>query len=185
MTFSESLVVGVLVAIVGWIIKSVVGLFLRRRAIAGALLLDIQTRIDNWNRNMQFLNGLVNTDLKAGATVPYTALFQASQTTLFDSLLSELISHLPDHFPSLSKIYGAFKEAEELLAGLLRDISVWKEKAHPLSEEDIKYLRAKRDRIASYVAIFNKQPITALNSLPKDYRGVQGTEAITASIPGN
>ena len=183
MTASEALTVGVLVAVVGWVIKSLIGLFLRRRAIVGALLLDIQTRISTWDTNKRFLDRLIDNDMKSGEIVPYTALFQLSKSTLFDALLSELISHLPDHFPNVSKIYGAFNEAEELLTGILRDITIWKEKERKLSEEDLKYLRAKRDRIASYVSIFKRKGIRKLGDLPTDYRGIQGTEVITGTIP--
>lgn len=178
----ESLTVGMLVAIGGWVIKSLVALYLRRTAIVGALLLDIQTRIGGWDTNKIFLDKLIDIDLKLGESIPYTALFQPAQTTLFDALLSELISHVPDHFPNLSKIYGAFKEAEQLLAGILQDISIWKEQAHRLSVDDIKYLRAKRDRIVSYVAVFKKKDINKLADLPTDFRGVQGTEVVTGAI---
>ena len=71
----ESLIVGVLVAIIGWVIKSVVALYLRRKAIVGALLLDIQTRISSWDTNKKFLDKLIDSDLKPGEAVPYTALF--------------------------------------------------------------------------------------------------------------
>lgn len=183
MTASETLATGVLVAIVGWAIKSLVGLYLRRKAIVGALLSDIQTRIDSWDTNKRFLDRLIDTDMKPGQEVPYSALFEPSKSTLFDALLSELITHLPDHFPNVSKLYGAFKEAEDLMAGILRDITIWKEEQHILSEGDIRYLRAKRDRIVSYVFIFKKKEISRLAELPTDYRGIQGTELVTGTIP--
>ena len=178
----ETLTVGILVAIGGWVIKSIVGMYLRRRAIVGALLLDIQTRTTGWDTTQKFLEKLIDIDLKPGKSVPYTALFEPAQTTIFDALLSELISHLPDHFPNLSKIYAAFKEADQLLVGILRDISIWKGTGHTLSDEDIKYLRAKRDRIISYIAVFKKRDIKSLSDLPTDYRGVQGTEVVTGAI---
>jgi phage FluMu gp28-like protein len=80
-------------------------------------------------------------------------------------------------------MYASFREAEDLLSGFLRDVTIWKEKEHVLDESDIKYLKAKRDRIGSYVSIFDKNKIRTLSDLPSDYRGVQGTEAITGTIP--
>lgn len=179
----ESLAVGILVALIVWLVQSVVGWVLRRRAISEAIVLDIQSRIDSWATNKLFLDRLMDSDLRVGKTVPYTALFQPSNDTLFKALLSEIIVHLPDQFARISKMYGAFREAEELLAGILRDITIWKEKAHVLDDSDIKYLKAKRDRIASYVSIFGKRPIGKLRDLPNDYRGIQGTEVITGAIP--
>lgn len=183
MNATESLAVGVLVALVVWIFKSGVGWILRRRAIKGAILLDIQSRIEMWKTNEQFLYRLMDSDLCVGLKVPYSALFHPSKDSLFNSLLSETIIYLPDQFAKISKIYSAFREAEDLLLGILRDLTIWKEKSHTLDESDIKYLKAKRDRISSYVFIFNKRPIQSLMDLPGDYRGIQGTEAITATIP--
>ena len=183
MTALESLVVGILVAVLVWLIKSVIGLMLRRKAIKDALLLDIRSRINSWETNKSFLDGLIDNELRLGRKVPYTAMFRQSKTTLFDALLSEIITHLPDHFPNISKMYSAFKEAEDLLAGILRDMTLWKEQNHLLDESDIKYLRAKRDRIVSYVQIFKRKEIKGLQDLPVDYRGIQGTEAITGTIP--
>ncbi len=125
----------------------------------------------------------MDSDLSAGHVVPYTAIFQPSKDTLFNALLSEIIVYLPDQFAKISKIYAAFSEAEDLLFGILRDLTIWKEKAQILDESDIKYLKAKRDRIGSYVTIFIKNPIKGLGDLPSDYRGIQGTEAITGTIP--
>lgn len=182
MTFTDTLTMGILIAVLGWVIKSFIGLTLRRKAIGKALLFDIQSTIGNWDNNIQFLDKLIDNKLKVGFVVPYTSLPQSSKLTLFDTLLSELISHLPDHFPNVSKLYSAFKEADELLAGILRDITSWKEQEHELSEDDIKYLKAKRDRISSYVSIFKKKEISKLSDLPTDYRGIQGTEAIIGTI---
>jgi len=185
MTATESLAVGVLVALLVWLVKSGVGWLVRRRAIDEAILLDIQSRIDFWDTNKSFLDRLMDSDLRAGHPVPYTALFQPSDDTLFKALLSEIIVYLPDKFAKISKIYTAFSEAEDLLSGVLRDLSIWKEKVHILDESDVKYLKAKRDRVGSYVSIFDKKPITKLSDLPNDYRGIQGTEAITGTIPNN
>jgi hypothetical protein len=182
MTFSEALGVGILVAVIGWALKSLIGLYLRRKALKGALLIDIQSRISVWNSNKAFLDRLVDADIKPADKVPYTAFYQPSKESLFTALLSELMSHLPYQFPHISKIYGAFNEVEELLIGFFRDITKWKENSHVLSEADIRYLRAKRDRISSYVAIFNKAEIRKLSDLPKDYRGIHGTEVVTGTI---
>jgi len=182
MNASESFAVGVLGALLVWLVKSGVGWFLRRRAIYKAILLDIQSRVELWSSNKQFLNKLVDSDLSIGREVPYTALFQPSKDSLFHSLLSETIIYLPDLFAKISKIYAAFQEAEELLLGILRDLTIWKEKSHILAKSDVDYLKAKRDRINSYESIFNKRPIISLCDLPGDYRGIQGTEAITGTI---
>lgn len=183
MNATESLAVGILVALVVWLIKSGVGWILRRRAINEAIMLDVRSRIEMWSTNKQFLDSLMDSDLRAGHEVPYTALFQPSKDTLFNSLLSEIIVYLPDKFAKISKVYAAFSEAEDLLFGILRDLTIWKEKQHILDKSDIKYLKAKRDRICSYVLIFNRRPIRSLRDLPNDYRGIQGTEVITGTIP--
>lgn len=183
MNATQSLAVGVLVALIVWIVKSGVGWILRRRAINEAILLDIRSRIEMWSTNKQFLDRLMDSDLSTGHKVPYSALFQPSKDTLFNALLSELIVYLPDQFAKISKIYAAFGEAEDLLFGILRDLTIWKEKSHIVDESDVKYLKSKRDRINSYVSIFSKQPIHSLCDLPSDYRGIQGTEAITGTIP--
>lgn len=183
MNVSESLAVGILVALVVWLVKSGVGWILRRRAINEAIMLDVCSRIEMWSTNKQFLDRLMDSDLSAGHEVPYTALFQPTKDTLFNSLLSEIIVYLPDQFAKISKVYAAFSEAEDLLFGILRDLTIWKEKTHILDESDIKYLKAKRDRVGSYLSIFNRRPIRSLGDLPNDYRGIQGTEAITGTIP--
>jgi len=183
MNATESLAVGVLIALVVWIVKSGVGWILRRRAINEAILLDIRSRIEMWSTNKQFLDRLMDSDLSAEQEVPYSAIFQPSKDTLFNALLSETIVYLPDQFAKISKVYAAFREAEDLLFGILKDLTIWKEKAHVLDESDIKYLKAKRDRISSYVSIFKKRPIQNLGDLPGDYRGIQGTEVITGTIP--
>jgi hypothetical protein len=185
MTATESLEVGVLVALIVWLVKSGVGWVLRRRAINEAIMLDIQSRIDSWTTNKNFLDRLMDSDLRTGHLVPYTALFQPSEANLFNALLSEIIVYLPDQFARISKIYTAFREAEDLLSGILRDLTIWKEKAHLLDESDVKYLKAKRDRVGSYVSIFTRKPMTNLSDLPNDYRGIQGTEAITGTIPND
>jgi hypothetical protein len=51
-----------------------------------------------------------------------------------------------------------------------------------MDSDDLKYIKAKRDRISSYIAIFTKNKIGKLNDLPKDYRGIHGTEVITGTI---
>lgn len=183
MNATESLIIGVLVALVVWLVKSGVGWILRRHAISEAILLDVCSRIEMWSTNKQFLDRLTDSDLTVGREVPYTALFQPSKDTIFNSLLSEIIIYLPDQFAKISKAYSVFREAEDLLFGILRDLTIWKEKSHILDDSDIKYLKAKRDRIGSYVSIFNKQPMRSLGDLPNDYRGIQGTEAITGTIP--
>lgn len=182
MDATESLAVGVSIALVVWIVKSVVGWILRRRAVNGAILLDIQSRIEMWTTNMQFLDRLMDSDLLVGQEVPYTALFQPSKDSLFKSLLSEIIVYLPDKFAKVSKVYVAFREAEDLLLGILSDLTIWKEKHHKLDDSDIKYLKAKRDRVGSYVSVFNKKSIKTLRDLPVDYRGIHGTEIITGTI---
>ena len=185
MTATESLAVGVLVALIAWLLKSMVAWILRRRAISEAIILDIQSKIDSWATNKNFLDRLIDSDLRVGHPVPYTALFKPSEATLFNALLSEIIVYLPDQFAKVTKLYGAFGEAEDLLSGILRDLTIWKEKAHVLDESDVKYLKAKRDRVGSYVSIFNKNLITSLSSLPSDYRGIQDTAAITGTIPND
>ena len=183
MNATESLAVGILVALTVWLVKSAVGWILRRRAIGEAMLLDIRSRIDSWATNKAFLDRLLESDFRAGQTVPYTALFEPPNATLFNALLSEVIVYLPDQFARISKMYASFREAEDLLSGFLRDVTIWKEQGHVLDESDIKYLKAKRDRIGSYVSVFDKNKIGTLRDLPSDYRGVQGTEAITGTIP--
>lgn len=182
MTATESLTIGILGALIVWLIKSMVGWVLRRRAINEVILLDIQSRIDSWNNNKKFLDRLIS-DIHTGHKIPYTALFQLSEASFFNDLLSEIIAYLPDHFAKISKVYTAFKEADELLSGILRDLTIWKEKDYILDDSDVRYLKAKSDRISSYVFIFNKKPIANLSDLPNDYRGIQGPEAITGTIP--
>jgi hypothetical protein len=179
----ESLIVGILGAIIVWLVKSLVGLYLRRQAIKSALLTDIQTKIITWVGNKKFLDELIKSKLAEDQEVPYTAHFQAPLTTLYDVLLIQIISHLPDHFTDISKMYSAFKEADELLEGVLQDLTIWKEQRHKLKKEDIDYLVAKRDRIASYVDKFKEREIRTLSDLPQDYQGVQGAEVVTKTIP--
>lgn len=183
MNVSQSLVVGIGVALFVWVLKVVVTSVMRRKALKDALLADIRSRIGQADTNEQFLRTLIEQDIKAGCQVPYTANFEPSSTTLFDALLSELISLLPDHFANLSKIYAAFKELEQLLAGILRDLTIWKETGKRLDADDVRYLRAKRERISSYVLILKAHRIAGLRDLPTDYRGIHGTEAITGTIP--
>ncbi len=183
MTVTESISAGILIALIVWIVKSTVGWVLKRKAISEAIMLDIKSRIELWRTNDIFLEGLVKEDSKEGGKIPYSALFAPSKNTLFNSLLSQLITFLPDKIAKISKLYDAFREADELLSGILRDITIWREKEHILDSDDIKYLRAKKDRISSYVSIFTKNPIVKLSDLPTDYRGIQGTEAITGTIP--
>jgi len=178
----ETLIIGVLITIVGWIITSFYGFERRRRAIARALILDIQTRIQAWNTIKTFLDHLIDNDIKVGWKIPYTALFQLSEPTPFDvlSLLPVILHYY--HFSNILKTYYAFKEAEKLLTSLLRDITIWKEDEHVLSKEDIKYLCAKRDQIVSYISIFKQKEINKLGDLSKNYRGIQGTEGIISTI---
>ena len=183
MSVTESFSVGVLVALVVWLVKSVIGWFLRRKAIKEAILLDVQSRIEMWTSNKQFLDRLMDSDLSIGQVVPYTALFKPSKDTLFHALLSEVVTYLPDKFAKISKVYSAFREADELLFGILRDLTIWREKSHILDESDVKYLKAKRDRITSYVSVLSKNPIKKIEDLPVDYRGIQNTELITGTIP--
>lgn len=179
----ESLIVVILGAIVVWLVQSLVGFFLRRQAIESALLADIQTKEINLVGNKKFLDELIDNKIAEDEEVLYTAHFQAPKTTLYDVLLTQIISHLPDHFTAISKIYTAFKEVDELLEGILQDLTIWKEQHHKLKKEDIDYLGAKRDRIASYVSKFNEREIRTLSDLPQDYRGVQGPEIVTKTIP--
>ena len=182
MSASQALVVGVLVALFGWLLKSSIGWYLRRMAISDALLSDIRRQMESWQRNEKFLDRLLDSDLSVGKKVPYSARFDPPKRNLFDALLSELVSHVPYHFGNLSKIYATFREAEELLSGILQDLTVWKQRGRELSKSDIDYLKAKRSRIKSYVEIFTRQPLSKLSDLPSDYRGIQGTETVTARI---
>lgn len=182
MTATESLAIGVLVSLIVWLVKSGTGWILRRNAITEAILLDIQSRVNFWTTNKNFLDRLIDSDLRVGHPIPYTALFQPSQATLFNALLTEMVVYLPDQFARTSKVYAALGEAEDLLSGIFRDLTIWKEQAHILDDSDVKYLKAKRDRVSSYILIFNKKTISKLSDLPDDYRGIYGTEVVASTI---
>ena len=119
MTPTESIGVGILVAIVVWLVKSGIGFVLRRGAIRDALIFDIRSRIVTITGDVDFLDELVDLKIKVGTTIPYSARYELPKYRLFEALLPDIVSHLPIYFSHILEMYSAIKGANELTHGIL------------------------------------------------------------------
>ena len=174
MTASEAFLVGLGGALAVWLIKIVITTLLRRKALSDALIFDLRERRQRLSDDCNFLETLVESKLELGKAVPYTARFTFNEPHLFRTSMPEVIAYMPDRFTSVATTYSAFVDANHLISGLVDDLTTLMRQRTQLNREDIKMLRARKDRVCSYRDAMNATSFSDLKELPRDYEVLKG-----------
>jgi hypothetical protein len=183
MDIATKLLVGILVSVVAWSITSISMFLLKRRRMRDALLCDIAIRAVNVVENRKYIEALFDDVIKEGKKIAYSCRYTRTDDSLYKSTLGELI-RVSDRrtLLKITKAYTMLDELDILAEGFFLDITKWREKERILSEDDVRFLRKKKERILSMCDLAPKPEIKGLSDLRDDYQGKLGPESLLLPV---
>ena len=162
---------GILISILVWLLTKSIAYVLIRGRINAGILADIELLTKSIRESNEYLGDWMNT-LVIGKEILYSARHNADGQEYFRAVLLELPKYFSkDMFSRIFRFYKAIEEYDVLLDGFFADVTTWKHEKRLLTDEDIKYLNRKKDRILALGGILSKLHIGKLQQIPRDYEG--------------
>ncbi|MBI2438627.1 MAG: hypothetical protein HYV36_07440 [Lentisphaerae bacterium] len=172
MDFSETILVGILISVLAWLITNVAMFFLKRDRLANAIVTDVTYHVLSVKEAKEYFEKLFQRTIKENQVIEYTAHYTRDEYELYKSMQKDLVRFFgKQKLLKIIKFYKAFWETEVLIEGFMLDLSKWKDEKRSLSKEDIEFLQKKQTRIMKLCEILSKKEICRLDDLPEDYRG--------------
>lgn len=166
---TDSFLIAVFSTIVAGILSAAGVSIYRYIMMRAALLNDIRTQLVNANDVVADLQKLVDRFVQANLTVDQSGHYIITEYELFKALQTELIAYFPARVGRITRFYRHLQEMDILIKRLYEELTGFKERHAPLTEEDAAYLKGKFARIADMMKALPSAKLSSLKQLPADY----------------
>jgi hypothetical protein len=178
MTEAEKIILGAVVAIGVWIIKSIVSFILVRGRISGGLIEEIHSNLNQVKEAKKYLDKLKSL-IQVGQPLPYIDKFNKTNNSFY----STQIDNLPTHYgmktiKKVNKFFYSFWELQVAIEGLINHLQQIKNEKRSVQKEDYERLKKKFERIDKLSDVLTSKKIENLSNLPENYEGRLGSDSI-------
>lgn len=145
--------------------------FVYKSRVQTGLLTELCYQANQVEEASEYVEKLFDGSIEAGSEIKHSAHYTPENYEYFKSITCDLPIYLSKNKLSKTiKFYKALEEFDTLVDGLMKDLTILKSEKKKITQEDMDFLKRKRDRIVALKKIICSSKLISLNDLPDDYR---------------
>lgn len=172
MNFSDTVLSGILTAILVWLLTKAAMFIIYKRKLEAGLIVNIGYYLDQIQEVTDYVKNLFDGSIVEGEVVKHAAHHTAESHDYYNAVIAKLPLYLSrKNMIKVVKFYKALYEFQVLTGGFLMDLQKHKENDDLLTKDQVNFLCRKKERIVALGKILCKANGKDLSSLPDDYKG--------------
>ena len=160
MSLTDSLLVTILGAIVVWLITTVTSHLLKKSKLHAALLADVTLNVSGVKEQRLAVAKLVEDHAVVGKKLPFPISYRVGEYLLYKSIQNDLLDYLNKaELVKVVKFYQTMWELDVAINGIASTLGLWERDGVPLSSEQVKHIKKRKERIDSFCEVICSKEI--------------------------
>ena len=179
MSLTDRLLVSILAALAVWLIRVMITYFSQKSRLRAALLSDVLIHIAGMKEQQLAVAKLIEDHAVVGQKIPFPISYRMGEYQFYNSIQENLLKYLnKSELVRVVKFYQTVWELDVSINGLASTLGIWERDGIAMSENHVKHLKKRKERIDSFCVALSSKNIRKLEDLPEDYRSVKGPETV-------